>query len=109
MLSKSRGHVLRVATVLHLLFNLDDPYQPLDSVVSEAAVKAAVNFIQVASQQTASIAGRGTMSAELDKFKAGKVLFMYFALSCQHAIFNSQQYIHVCMFYRYTLLHSPLP
>lgn len=72
MLSKSRGHVLRVATVLHLLFHIDDYDEVLNPVVSEAALKAAVNFIQVASQQTAFIAGRSALNDELDKFKAGK-------------------------------------
>ena len=71
MLNKSRGHILRIATVLHLLFHLDDPHHQLDVVVSEEAIRAAVNFIQVASQHTAFIAGRGLLSEELEKFKAG--------------------------------------
>ena len=74
MLSKSRGHVLRIATVLHLLFHLDDAHHQLDVVVSEEAVRAAVNFIQVASQHTAFIAGRGLLNEELEKFKAGKCI-----------------------------------
>ena len=71
LLSKSRGQLLRLATVLHMLFSIDDTEQPLAEEVSEAAVKAAVNFIQTASQQTAYIAGRGSLQEEFDKFKTG--------------------------------------
>ena len=46
MLSKSRGHVLRIATILHMLFSIDSE-NPLSSEVSEMAVKAAVNFVRM--------------------------------------------------------------
>ena len=47
MLSKSRGQVLRVATVFHLLFNIDSE-ESLSDMVSDEAIKAAVNFVKVA-------------------------------------------------------------
>ena len=39
MLSKSRGQVLRIATILHMLFSIGSEHQSLDSEVSETAVK----------------------------------------------------------------------
>lgn len=70
MLSKSRGHVLRVATVFHLLFHVDKE-EPLSNEVSEEAIKASVNFIQTSCQQVAYIAGRGTIEEEFQKFQSG--------------------------------------
>ena len=72
MLSKSRGHVLRLAAVLHMLFFIESPEEDLDDEISEAAVKAAVNIVQVACQQTAFIAGKGTLSEEMEKYKTGE-------------------------------------
>ena len=80
MLSKSRGHVLRLATVLHLLFHLDDLDKELETEVPDSAVKAAVNFMEVSSQQTAFIAGRGTISEELEKFQAGEYIYTSYSL-----------------------------
>lgn len=73
MLSKSRGQVLRVATILHVLFNIDTEGEPLSSEISETAVKAAVNFIQTACQQTAYIAGKGLIEDEVHQYKTGTV------------------------------------
>ena len=52
MLSKSRGQVLHLAAVLHMLFTLGTN-QLTDDIVSEAAVKAAINYVQVVCQQAA--------------------------------------------------------
>ena len=35
--------------------------QPIDNVVSEDSMKATINFVQVARQQTAYIAGRSSL------------------------------------------------
>ena len=67
MLSKSRGHILRLAAVLHMLFCIETPEEDLDEEIPEEAVKAAVNFVQVACQQTAYIAGKGLLTEELAK------------------------------------------
>ena len=71
MLSKSRGQVLRLATVLHMLFSIDSPNEDLDETISENALKAAVNIMKLATQQTAYIAGKGELTEELEKFKTG--------------------------------------
>ena len=49
--------------------SLDDLDKELETEVPDSAVKAAVN---VSSQQTAFIAGRGTIREELEKFQAGE-------------------------------------
>ena len=59
MLRKSRGHVLQVSAVLHVLFSSDTDGYAVSEEVSEAAVTAAANFVMVCCQQTAFIAGRG--------------------------------------------------
>ena len=75
MLSKSRGQVLRVASVLHLLFSIDSE-DTLSGVVSEEAIIAAVNFVKVACQHSAHIAGRGKIEEEIQKFKTTPGTYM---------------------------------
>ena len=68
MLSKSCGHILRLAVAFHILFHLGKD----DSVsleVSEDAVKAAVDFVKISCQQTAFNAGRGPLQEEFERFK----------------------------------------
>ena len=71
MLSKSRGQVLRIATILHMLFSIEKPDDTLSNEVSEVAVQAAVNFIKTACQQTAFIAGKGIIDEKVGAYKAG--------------------------------------
>ena len=70
MLSKSKGQVLRLSTVLHLLFHYKKEDQLLD-LVSEAAIKAAIDFVQVSCQQTAIIAGKGSLDEFVKKCQSG--------------------------------------
>ena len=67
MLSKSRGQVLRVAAVLHTLFSVDSENSDIDDTISDEAMKAAVDFVRTACQQTAYVAGRGLLKEEIDK------------------------------------------
>ena len=62
MLSKSKGQTLRVAASLHVLFQL--------GIISEEAVSAAINFVQLCCQQTAYMAGRGDIMEEVQTIKA---------------------------------------
>ena len=72
MLSKSRGQVLRIATIFHVLFSIKNEEDvAYDSEVSEVTVKAAVNFVQNACQQTAFIAGKGLIQEEVQAYKTG--------------------------------------
>ena len=45
--------------------------QPLEEEVRGSSIKAAVNFIQLACQQTAFIAGKGDLQEDMEKFKTG--------------------------------------
>lgn len=83
MLSKSRGEVFRLATVMHMLFSIDSVNCSIPEEILEIALKAAVNFVQTACQQTAYIAGRETFQEELQKFKAGTCT--YICTSLKHA------------------------
>lgn len=88
-LSKSRGQVLRLAGVLHVLFSLgsdnygesvslgneeDGSDGSLSDIISDAAVKAAIDFTEVACQQTAYIGGRGCIKDEIMRLKSSKCL-----------------------------------
>lgn len=47
MLSKSKGQVLRIASVLHMLFHIGSE-EPVSDEVSNDAITAAVNFVKIA-------------------------------------------------------------
>ena len=86
MLSKSKGQVLRVAAVLHVLSYIkvqnDDSAvetqqsDELASVISESAIKAAVNFVSLCCQQTAYMTGRGNIKEEVEMLKTS-MLYLY--------------------------------
>ena len=61
MLSKSRGHILRVAAVMHVLFNWENPHS-IPSTISVAAIKAADSLVGVCVQHAAYMGGRGGRS-----------------------------------------------
>ncbi len=64
LLSKSRGHVLRIAAVIHILGFIESPDNvPME--ISENAVKAAINIVKHSCQQTAFIAGRQNLEEEI--------------------------------------------
>ena len=74
MLSKSMGQILRVSVALHILFRVkhEDPLQdPLPDTISQDAIKAAINFVEVCCQHTAYISGRGQIENELELVQAG--------------------------------------
>ena len=73
MLSKSRGHVLRTAAILHVLFCYGNDTLDIPDVVSESAIRAATDFIKTSCQQIAYIAGRGLLADEIEKYKSGKL------------------------------------
>lgn len=72
MLSKSRGQVLRLAAVFHLLFSICKQDDPLPDVVTEDAIMAAIDFMKVSCQHVAFIAGRGDLKEEYKKLEDGK-------------------------------------
>ena len=72
MLSKSKGQVLRVASALHFLFNMNTPgshQQEISDEISEDAILASINFVALCCQQTAFMAGRGNITEEIQLIK----------------------------------------
>lgn len=68
--------MLRVAASLQVLFSLqvDREQQPSRAEIihiSEDAIKASINFVELCCQQTAFIAGRNEITRELDVYKTG--------------------------------------
>ena len=70
MLSKSKGQILRVAAALHVLFHRDTPLNVPDNI-SEGAVRAAANFVDLCLQHAAYLAGRGDISEAIEALKPG--------------------------------------
>ena len=56
-------HSLQVMPT-HLLVT----FQRIDDIISEAAVREAIDFTQLSCQQTAYIAGQGMLEEEVQKF-----------------------------------------
>jgi len=59
--------VLRVAAILFSIGNEDRNDQSVPDEVSDAALKAAVDFVSVSCQQTTYIAGRGPIDEEIER------------------------------------------
>ena len=72
MLSKSKGQVLRIAAVMHVLFHMETP-STIPSEISEAAVKAADCFVEYCLQHAAYLGGRGDFKAAVDDFQQGNL------------------------------------
>lgn len=73
MLSKSKGLILRVAGVLHMLFHLDSPDRDFDRTVSDEALKAAEDFVDVCCQHVAYLAGRGEVDEAIFQLQKCKI------------------------------------
>ena len=68
MQSKSRGQILRVAATLHVLFHMDTP-NAIPNEISEDALKAAVDFVDVCTQHVSYISGRGVISDAIEELQ----------------------------------------
>ena len=65
MLSKSRGHILRVAEAMHALFSWQTP-QTISPAISDKALKAADSFVKMCNQHAAFLAGRGDLTEAIE-------------------------------------------
>ena len=72
LLSKSMGQILRVAVCIHALFTIESASEPIPTSISTEAVKAAIDFVEVCSQQTAFLAGRGKIDDDIGIVSCGK-------------------------------------
>ena len=68
MLSKSRGQVLRVAATLHALFYIETPQQ-VPNCISNEAIIAAVDFVEVCNQHIAFLSGMGEIGSYITSLK----------------------------------------
>ena len=71
MMSKSLGQILRVSAAMHVLFHLDEE-GPLPNTISQEAIEAGIDFVEVCCQHTAFITGRGVLEEELQLLEASK-------------------------------------
>ena len=75
MLSKSKGQILRVAAVMHVLFQICMPNDNEDPTgahyeadnIGDAALCATIDFVETSTQHAAYIAGKDTILKELEK------------------------------------------
>lgn len=87
MLSRSRGQVLRVAAVMHVLFHVDTPTSIPDEL-TESAVRAADCFVEICLQHASYIGGRGDLQEAIDEIDQGillctcKFLTLHITCSC---------------------------
>ena len=65
MLSKARGQILRITAVLHVLFHWKTP-QEIPDILSESALKAAINFVDLCNKHAAILAGRGDIEEAIE-------------------------------------------
>ena len=76
MLSKAKGQILRVAASLHVLFNINTPHT-IPQTISETAIKAAINLVDVCIQHAAFLAGQGDMEETIQGLVEGIQPSMY--------------------------------
>lgn len=72
MLSKAMGQILRVSADMHILFNAESDDIPEN--ISQMAIDAAIDFVEVCCQHTAFITGRGNIDEQLHDLDTGKLL-----------------------------------
>ena len=70
MLSKSKGQLLRVSAVMHVLFNIDNP-SLIPREISEDAVKAADSFVDICLQHAAYLGGKGNFQEAIEDINKG--------------------------------------
>ena len=83
LISKAKGQILRVAALLHIFFcdsiqTESDRMEvsPVPSTISEQAIRAAIDFVDVSCQHTAYIAGRGEIEDEVKNIITGKYMYI---------------------------------
>ena len=73
MLSKAKGQILRVAAALHVLFNINTPLT-IPQEISDAAIKAAVDLVDVCIQHAAFLARRGDVDETIQGLAEGTTM-----------------------------------
>lgn len=110
MLSKSKGQILRVAAVLHVLFQIHMPNDNEDyseahdsaDIIADAALCAAVDFVETSTQHAAYIAGKDAILTELEKAQSEGLLSYAIVV-----LYNIREYcILLCINYMLVIISS---
>ena len=80
MLSKSKGQILRVAAVLHVLFHIDTP-MAIPGVIGTDAVKASIDLVDMSIQHAAYLAGRGKLEQKIEELAQGANIVVHFVIA----------------------------
>ena len=86
MLSKSKGQVLRIAAVIHVLFHMDTP-RSIPMEISEDAVQAADFFVDYCLQHAAYLGGRGDFQSAVEEFQQGAVISHLIPIRIVHTVY----------------------
>ena len=98
MLSKSRGQILRVAAVMHALFHLETPLA-IPNIISEDAIKAAVNFVELCNQHADFLSGRGGSITTLITLQRGTTIMMCAVQHYKYPLTELQEiFMFICTF-----------
>ena len=73
MLSKHRSQGLWLALMMHFLFHFGEEGSLSDDA-SDAAMKAAINFMRVSCEQIAMITGKGSVEEVIQRCQSGQLL-----------------------------------
>lgn len=84
MLSKSLGQIIRVSAAMHVLFHLEST-EPLPDTITDTAIEAAIDFVEVCCQHTAFITGRGNIQEELEHLQSGNCKCNFLLPFCYYA------------------------
>ena len=71
MLSKSMGQTLCVSAAMHFLFSMESDSEISDDI-SQMAIDAGINFVEVCCQHAAFITGRGNIDDQLQIIDSGR-------------------------------------
>lgn len=79
MLDKQKGQILRVAASFQVLFTMDGSKESIDDealVISDDALSASINLVELCCQQAAFTAGRGDIKDDIKNVKASKQVWI---------------------------------
>ena len=62
---------MRVSAAMHVLFHLDKD-EPLPDEISDDAIKAAIDFVEICGQHMAYISGHGDIHQEVGHYESGR-------------------------------------
>lgn len=83
MLGKQKGQILRVAASFQVLFSMNGSREgsgsnsDINLIISDKALLASINFVELCCQQAAYIAGRGDIKDDIKNVKASKTVWSY--------------------------------